>query len=384
MKILMITLDFPPNSTEGSAVYAKYISILLSNTNEVHIVTTGEKTELIKPNKNLYIHRLYCSNLPFLKLPTFLYQLNTSIKKLISKYKIDLIHLNDIEGFPFSNLLPSVASIHHLSMHNFSRFSISRNIKNSPYIIMELITLKNVLHIFSDSTMTKRELTKKYNFTKNKMTVLHVPSYIKLPEKNTGFSTRRKYNIDKDTPLILAPGIAREERKGGAYLVQALKKLAVTEKYICIFTGKSREGNWESRLRKLSKPISSNVIYVGNIPSQDLYNLYIESDIVVFPSIFEGYGLPVIEAMMMKKPIIATRTGAASYFIDNYKNGIITNTKSVDEIYNSLIYLIKNPKKRSAMSKQGYIDINSKLDKKRIKLQIENIYKKVINHRKII
>lgn len=370
MNILLICLDYPPESNGGSAEYAKNIALLLSEDNQLHIITTGIKEETVQ-NGNIYIHRYKNIYIPFIKLPYFLFKIKKALKELICRYNIDVIHLVDVEGCFFADILPTVTSIHHLARHNFSNFSLVRNIKNLPYPLMEKIVIKRAQYILTDSELTQKELLKFYPQAKEKSDVFRCPIYHADQEY---INLRSKYKLSDEVYIFLLPGILREQRKGGEYLIEALIKVNKKKNFICIFTGKSREGNWENRLKKLAVPVSNKIIFAGNISREELNNWYKTADAVIFPSYLEGYGLPVIEAMNFEKPVIATNTGEAKYFIKNFVNGILIAPKSSNDIRDAVNYFLKNPEITKKMGLQGNKDIKSKFDKLIIKNELLDIY----------
>jgi glycosyltransferase involved in cell wall biosynthesis len=378
MKIIFITLDFPPENFGGTGIYASDTVKLLSQKHEVHVLTTGKKGETVQLNSSLYIHKLPCSYLPFLRLPSFLFQLFINIKKVINKYGINVIHSNDVEGCFFLKKLPSVVTIHHISIHNFSKFSFSRNIKNLPYVFMEMIAIKRASHVIAVGHTTESEIVKKYHNAKQKISIVYPPHKESKYDHLNKEEIRNRYGVSQGKILILAPGVMREERKGGLFLVEALKKIKNTNGFVCVFTGASREGGWGERLKKHAASFLGTIKYVGNLENEKFQALMSVSDIVVYPSIFEGFGLPVVEAMSMKKPVIATKTGEAPYIINHGVDGYLINLRDSGEIYKYLKVLIGQESTRIKMGNEAYCNISNKINNHQILDSLDNIYKSAI------
>lgn len=378
MKIIFITLDFPPENFGGTGIYASDTVKLLSQKHEIHVLTTGKKRETIQSSDSLYIHKLPCSYLPFLRLPSFLFQLFINVKKVINKYAIDVIHSNDVEGCFFLKKLSSVVTIHHISIHNFSKFSFSRNIKNLPYVFMEMIAIKRASHVIAVGHTTESEIVKKYHNAKQKISIVYPP----LKEVEYDYSNKKEiknsYGVSPGKLLILVPGVMREERKGGFYLINALKKFTDTKDFVCVFTGNSREGKWEERLKKQAIPYLGTIKYAGNLEINKFKELMSASDIVVYPSIFEGFGLPVIEAMLMNKPVLATKTGEAPYIINHGEDGYLINLRDSNEIYKYLKILINQKPVRIKMGDNACSNIHNKISNNQILNNLENIYNSII------
>ena len=105
------------------------------------------------------------------------------------------------------------------------------------------------------------------------------------------------------------------------------------------------------------------------MPSKDeLNNIYNESDIFIFPSRSEGWGLTVIEAMACKCAVVGTNTGALSEIGINEINSLISEPNDVDSLANNIIKLIENSEIRKYISENGYntalsLDWSNSVDK---------------------
>lgn len=380
MNIILITLDFPPDILGGPGIYANELTKILAVKNEVHVITPGNISITEKQGKNIYIHRQKCSFLPFLRLPTFLYQVQKNINYIIKKYEIDIIHSNDLEGCFQLNKLPSVVTIHHHSKHNFSKISLSQNLKNLPYPFMERIAINNATKIIVDSHLTEKELLKSYSGIGKKTCVINGPiDYKKFYSKNN-LKVKNNYLLKESELIFLCPGIAKEERKGGHYLLCALEKLSKEFNFLCFITGGSRVGRWEQQLRRETKKrgLEKKVVFTGEIRYKKIIEYYALCDIVIFPSIFEGYGIPTLEAMAAGKPVIATKTGESPYFIENLKNGILIDTENSKQLYDAIKLLIQNTILRKEIAKQAKIDIVKNLNLTCIRERLEEVYYEIL------
>lgn len=380
MKILLITLDFPPDTFGGAGIYANELTKILSVKNEVHVITSGNKSTMEKHGKNVFIHRQKCSFLPFLRLPTFLYQVQKNINHIIEKYKIDVIHSNDLEGCFHLRKLPSVVTIHHISKHNFSKISLSQNLKNLPYPFMEKIAINNATKIIAVSHLTKEQLLNNHSNMEEKTCIIHEPiDYKKFYNKNNS-KVKSKYRLKENELIFLCPGMAREERKGGYYLLCALEKLNREFNFLCFITGRSREGRWDQKLRNevKKKGLEKKVVFTGEVSFEKILEYYAICNIVIFPSVFEGYGLPTLEAMAAGKPVIATKTGESPYFIENLKNGILIDTENSEQLYKVIKLLIQNRNLRKRIARQARIDIKRNLNLDCVREKFEGLYQEIL------
>ena len=86
----------------------------------------------------------------------------------------------------------------------------------------------------------------------------------------------------------------------------------------------------------------NNVIILDALKHEELICAIKEADIVIIPSISEGFSLLVAECLILKKPIIATKTGAIPDMIINNKNGILVEVGNVVELYTQINLLSNN------------------------------------------
>lgn len=112
-------------------------------------------------------------------------------------------------------------------------------------------------------------------------------------------------------------------------------------------------------------------------PKRDtLKKIYIESDIYVFPSRNEGWGLTIIEAMACKCCVIGTNTGALSEVGKNNENSLISKPMDIESLSNDIIKVIEDDKLRKKLSNNGFeLALNFEWNKSVDKL--ENFFRKI-------
>lgn len=99
--------------------------------------------------------------------------------------------------------------------------------------------------------------------------------------------------------------------------------------------------------------LSDYVHFIDYIPHEQIANEMYKHDIFIMPSYFETFGRVYFEAMAMGIPIICAKNSGIFGFFKNMEEGIAVNHESIDEITESLEYLISNPDKRMQMGLKG-------------------------------
>ncbi len=107
----------------------------------------------------------------------------------------------------------------------------------------------------------------------------------------------------------------------------------------------------KERCRKLK--IDRKVQFIGRVDQKKLNKLYSESTIVCLPSIYEPFGLTVLEGAASGKPVITTSMSGASEIIDNWKNAVVVKPKDSAELSMAMKKLLDNAELRNNISKNA-------------------------------
>jgi glycosyltransferase involved in cell wall biosynthesis len=106
--------------------------------------------------------------------------------------------------------------------------------------------------------------------------------------------------------------------------------------------------------QRIGPSLASRVTFTDFIPNQELVPHFQHSDIFVFPSILaEAFGRPIVEAMAVEVPVIATRIGGMVELVDHGKTGLLIKPNDVNALTDALLFLLKNEPIRKEMGKRG-------------------------------
>lgn len=92
----------------------------------------------------------------------------------------------------------------------------------------------------------------------------------------------------------------------------------------------------------------------GRVASNELEKLYAMADTFVFPSLWEGFGMVLIEAMYNRLPIVATNAGAIPFLVKDGQNGILVPVKDSEKLAKSIKRLIESPELRRSFGESNY------------------------------
>jgi len=176
------------------------------------------------------------------------------------------------------------------------------------------------------------------------------------------------YTIRGDDKLILVVG--RMDRiKGQDVVIKAMAKVIrkfPNAKLMLIgngsFSGSAKGGLshpkaniWRSELEGLTRKLGleRHVIFTGYISDERLKSAYQRADVVVLPSVKEGFGLVVSEAWLYKKPVIVSRGAGASETVMEGVNGFTFSPGNAEELAKKLLKVLKKQKLASVLGRRG-------------------------------
>jgi len=228
------------------------------------------------------------------------------LSKIIKKEKIDLMH------FPHWNIPlfyhnPFVVTIHDLLLlHYHTRTAstlgpITYFIKNLAYKIVLRHAIKKSKQIITPSEFTKNDIAKIFNIPKEKITVTHL-----APTKLYSDTSNKKMA----KPYVLYVGVAYPH-KNLPLLIDAWKIFC--DKYgndfQLVLAGKINYF-YQQLINKTKKEKITNIIFTNYVSDKELAELYQHASLYIFPSLYEGFGLPGLEAMQYNVPVLSSEYGS--------------------------------------------------------------------------
>lgn len=169
-----------------------------------------------------------------------------------------------------------------------------------------------------------------------------------------------------------------ELRKGIDFLIRAIPMVKDRLGDIQLFVG--GEGVLRSSLEDFIKQnnLEGNVHLLGTMDDSSLNERYNRVSVVIVPSVFEGFGLTVIEAMACSTPVIATDVDALRDVIEDGVNGFLVPYNDVEALSDKILYLLKSKTDRLRFSINGRKIVKSVYNWNKISNDILRIYEKVL------
>ena len=260
-------------------------------------------------------------------------------------FKSDILHCPDYLIPPTLNK-NIILTIHDLSFFRFPQFNFDWFIKKYQKVTLE--NTKRAKIIIADSYSTKNDIMKFMGIEDSKIHVVYLAPDKKfriLDKNEINLSTLEKYGINKN--FILSVGTI-EPRKNFKTLIRAFdlfkekNKIAKTYKLVIVGkTGWKSEETFEAYNNSKNK---KDIIFTGEIPDDDLLQLYNCASLFVYPTIFEGFGLPILEAMACGIPVIASNTSSIPEILNH--DNLLFNPFDENEISRKINNILSTPQLR--------------------------------------
>ena len=247
------------------------------------------------------------------------------------------------------------------------------------FIILEKITAYITDYIIS-LTIKEKEENIKYGIGK-KSKIVPIYSGIdkeKLKEIKLNKEEKKKELGISGEKIIIGTAGRLEKVKGYTFLIKAAKIVIETilgKDILFLIAG---DGSLKEKLKQesISLGISEKIMFLGW--RKDVFEIINTFDIFVLPSLNEGMGRVLLEAMLLGKPIIASDTGGIPELVEDGINGFLFPTGDYKKLAEKIIFLIKNPAVAKEMEKKG----KEKAEKEEFSLagmvkRIENLYEKL-------
>jgi glycosyltransferase involved in cell wall biosynthesis len=268
----------------------------------------------------------------------------------VKKDKIKIFHGPSFM-LPVFKPCKSVITVHDLTFVHYPQgFNFSTRLY---YKLFFRRSLENADMIIADSEATKKDLMQIYNIPVNKIQTIYLgvdEIFKNVTDKKKIKEVKRKYSLPEKYFLfvgLLSP------RKNVRRALKAFAQLHTEHKFVIV----GNKGWLYEPIFKLIEDLNlkERVIFTKYADSEDLPAIYSCAEALIFPSLYEGFGLPIVEAMACGCPVITSNISSMPEVAGDA--AILINPYNVEEIKNAMNTIMINKKVRMDLIKKGYENI---------------------------
>jgi len=280
---------------------------------------------------------------PIISFPRFLRQISFAFfaNRLIQKGSYDLIHSHDrifkMDLFTMHGI-PHEAWIRRMRNKHPSLFD-----RSMMWVEKKGLTGPPVPTVLPVSSLVKKELQKSYPIAESHIEVVHPGVSLKRFSHTDTLGFRReireRHGIGKEDLVILFVGMNFEIKRLGL-LIEGLAQLSRADdcksNFKLLVVGKGKEAAYRTMARKYG--VENSLIFAG--PTLEVEKYYLAGDIFAMPSVYDTFGMVVLEAMTAGLPVIITPTVGARDLVDDGVEGfVLRDPPTAAELASKILFL---------------------------------------------
>jgi len=259
------------------------------------------------------------------------------------------------QALPFYHPSKNIVFVYDLAFENYpncypySWHRLSRQTKYAVAHADKIITISN---------STKKDLLNLYGVDKNKIEVIYpgFDSFFSPKDKEQVEKIKAKYKLKN--PYFIFIG-SLKPIKNIPRIIEAFaefsKKIRVGYDLVLIGSDFWLDKDIVKKIKNLK--LETKVKNLGYLPRENLPALYTGAVSLISPALYEGFGIPLLEAMACGTPVITSNISSMPEVVG--KAGILVNPKSVNQITEAFLRIVKSEKLKEQLAKRGLLQVRN-------------------------
>lgn len=279
-----------------------------------------------------------------------------SIQDIAINENADIIHFFYNWSFPFRRKVPSILTVHDVIPFTFREaMGLFRNMFLYKPGIRMACRLNNMIATVSE--FSKQDIAKKVGVPLDKIRV--IPNGLREPSpKDPSLEKELKNRFEiKNTFILNVGGI--HERKNIIRLIHAFSRLVNKQAYSgkLLITGTVSGAPYQEKMKSSCDAViketgmENRIVFTGYIPENELDSLFRMAEFLIYPSLYEGFGIPILEAMKTGLPVITSNITAMPEVASDA--AYLINPNSIEEMTAAMAELLQNKNLKEGMRQKS-------------------------------
>jgi len=280
-------------------------------------------------------------------------------REVVKRLECDLVHIPNLFSVPRYLPCPYVMTVHDMLDH-LSRARQQTGFWGSLHFQLTKRALRGASRIFAVSNFTKIEMEKLFGIPEQRIEVVYNAIDERFLHGHATAADRQliaeRYQVSY--PFLLYAGRV-SPHKNVVRMIEAfsalkteLKKDGAFPDLKLIIIGDDLSGNPDLRRTVVRSGVQNDVRFLGFVPVEVLRTFYDQAKIFVFPSLYEGFGLPPLEAMAHGTPVVTSNVSSLPEVVGNA--AVLVHPENVFEIMRALHRVLLDQPLREKMKERSY------------------------------
>jgi glycosyltransferase involved in cell wall biosynthesis len=266
---------------------------------------------------------------------------------------------------------PQIATLYDLSYKRFPQFFERSVLQWNSYVQR---SVKEASMIIVPSENTKNDILQLFHISEEKIIVVYLPVSEQFsPVKSEHDETmKRRYGLAED--FILFTG-TMEPRKNIPFIISGFERLQKNHPDLQLVLAGKKGWLSDEIFKSMDRsPSRQKIKYLDFVSEDDLSSLYRSALCFVYPSIYEGYGLPVLEAMASGTPVITSKSSSLGEIAGDA--ALLIDPLQIDELVSAMEMIYSDQSLRNSLKTKG-IDRVKQFSRKNAVDKVLNIYQSI-------
>ncbi|MFW5748138.1 MAG: glycosyltransferase family 4 protein [Chloroflexota bacterium] len=284
-------------------------------------------------------------------LPALMTVGSAQIPGIARRHQLDIVH-DPVGVTPFmfgTGPAKSIVTIHDSIPWSFP--GVSTLLDTLIYRRWLPYAVRRVDAVATVSAFSREDLAYHLNIPPEKIGVVYGaadPSF-RPRDKDAIARVREQYKLPEDYILYVGSIETRKNLIGALEAFHRLRVQNVSHKLVIVGPAKWRYGEIMETFDRLD--LTDHVIFTGYVAQADLPVIYSGASLFVFPSLYEGFGLPPLEAMASGVPVVTSTSSSLPEVVNDA--ALIVNPKDTDAIADAMYTVLKDPQLQETMRQKG-------------------------------